>query len=122
MSQQELLEEQRKFQEKEERDQSMISSLHQSIDSTQTKITSLRDPVAMEAAIDEYVAQTAQLTKRRQHLKREHQDQKEAVKKEINDALCVLTDHKDYVQRKLGELEEYIQLKLGDMKVIEFSH
>ena len=34
-------------------------------------------------------------------------EKKDAVQKEINDALGIIADHKEYIQTKLADLEEF---------------
>ena len=78
------------------------------IDSIETKISSLRDPVALEAAIAKYQRQCTQLETLRQKNQEEHAALNEAVQAEISDALASLAVREEHIQTKLRELEDHI--------------
>ena len=78
------------------------------IDSIETKISSLRDPVALEAAIAKYQRQCTQLETLRQKNQEEHAALNEAVQAEISDALASLAVRGEHIQTKLRELEDHI--------------
>lgn len=86
--------------------------MQQQINSIVTKTNSLRDPLALEASIERFQTKSAQLAGRREQLRHENLEQKEAVQKEINDALSMIADHKDYIQTKLADLEDYASSRL----------
>jgi len=79
------------------------------IELLETKISSIRDPMALEAAITKYQKQCAQL----EALRRQHHEKnvakKKAVQQEINEAIRACADHKEYTQRRLNQLSLHVQ-------------
>lgn len=93
--------------EKEEQEGTLAVRLKE-LDSIETKIGSLRDPVALEAAIAKYQRQCTQLEALRQKNLEEHSVQKKAVQAEIKEALDYLAEREEAVQKSLKELEGHI--------------
>mmetsp|Transcript_23696 Transcript_23696/g.52464 ORF Transcript_23696/g.52464 Transcript_23696/m.52464 type:complete len:262 (+) Transcript_23696:876-1661(+) len=93
--------------EKEEQDGTLAVRLRE-IDSIETKIGSLRDPVVLEASIAKYQRQCTQLETTRQKNHEEHSMQKKAVQAEINEALALLAAREEHIQTALKELEGHI--------------
>ena len=79
------------------------------IGSLKTKIASISDPVALEAAISKYQNQCHQLEALRQRHHDETTAKRKAVQEELNSALQILTDQKEYTQTMFRKLGEYIQ-------------
>ena len=93
--------------EKEEQEGTLAVRLKE-LDSIETKIGSLRDPVALEAAIAKYQRQCTQLEALRQKNQEEHSVQKSAVQAEIKEALDYLAAREEDIQSKLKDLEGHI--------------
>lgn len=96
--------------EKEEQERA-LSVLLREIEVIETKIASIYDPVSQEEAITRYQRRCAELEALLSKTQEEGEARKQAVRKEINDALVVCAEHKEYQRKKLAELEAYIQMQ-----------
>ncbi|GMH56932.1 hypothetical protein TrST_g9690 [Triparma strigata] len=91
--------------EKEQLDKA-IAELVSETEEAETKITQLRDPMALETAISRNQTRLAQLNALRTEKKEAAEARREAVHGEILKALNMCAEMKDYTQMCLGELKE----------------
>ena len=101
--------------EKEEQE-GTLAVRRKEIESIETKIGSLRNPVALEAAIAKYQRQCTQLETTRQKNQEEYLMQKKAVQAEINDALALLAVREEHIQTALKELESHICMREANLE------
>jgi SMC interacting uncharacterized protein involved in chromosome segregation len=90
------------------------------VEAMETKVATLRDPVALEEQMAGYERQCAEL----EALQIKHKDdniaQKKAVQNEIESAFRLMTEHDDYCRRKMSDLDQYWlqkKAKMGKVKV-----
>lgn len=95
-----------------EANEAALSFRLKEVDAVETKIASLRDPVALEAAISKYLRQCSQLEELRQKHQSENVSKKKAIQEELDMALRVLAEQKEYVQNQFKDLGDHIQNKM----------
>jgi kinetochore protein NDC80 len=77
------------------------------VESIETKIASLQDPVALEEQMAAYERQCAELQALRLEREENNMAQKRAVLIDINSACQIITDHDAYLENKITELKQY---------------
>lgn len=101
--------------EKEQLDKA-IAELVSETEEAETKITQLRDPMALETAISRNQTRLAQLNALRAEKKEAADARREAVHGEILKALNMCAEVKDYTQMCLGELKESAGSILSELR------
>jgi len=87
----------------------VLSNRLKEVDAIETKVFSLRDPMAIEAAISKYTSQCEKLEKLRLNHHNEILSKKKAIQAELDLALRALAEQKEYIQNQLYDLEGHIQ-------------
>lgn len=101
--------------------ESELESLKNQIKSLEVKTESLRDPKALEEAVAMYQSDFLKYSREKESQKILLEEEKEAVHKEINDALSLIANHKEYTQAQLNHFEEYAMNQLDRLENVEFN-
>eukprot|EP00814_Leptocylindrus_danicus_P016002 CAMPEP_0116013394 /NCGR_PEP_ID=MMETSP0321-20121206/5703_1 /TAXON_ID=163516 /ORGANISM="Leptocylindrus danicus var. danicus, Strain B650" /LENGTH=645 /DNA_ID=CAMNT_0003482941 /DNA_START=33 /DNA_END=1970 /DNA_ORIENTATION=+ len=96
-----------------------IAVLQNETKTIETKISSIRDPVALEAALARHECEHTELEALRQEKMDEYALRKSAVTAEIVRAVEIMTNHKEYVQKRLYMHNEYIQVSLESTEQLD---
>jgi len=96
--------------EKSEQEGALAVRLRE-VESAETKIASLRDPVALEEAIVRYQRQCIQLEALQVKHLEDNIARKNAVREEIKTAMVFVEEHFQHQKEKLAELEQYLSNK-----------
>lgn len=82
-------------------------------ESLETKVASLRDPVALEEQMAQFERQCAELEAMRQHHEEENLARKKAVCDEIDQACSAMEDYDQFCLQKIADINEYRKVKRG---------
>jgi kinetochore protein NDC80 len=86
------------------------------VNTLEQKITSLRDPVALEEQMAGYRQQCATLETELAKAKEDHTRNIQDTQRQIHQALCLMHEHEALVEAKLQELEEYWKQNSGGLE------
>jgi kinetochore protein NDC80 len=90
------------------------------VEALETKVASLRDPVALEEQMAMFERQCAELEAMRQQYEEENIARKKAVCDEINQACYAMEDYDQFCAQKIAEVNEYRKQKqanYGELKL-----
>jgi len=90
--------------EKEQID-AALAAIVEETEATESKIASLKDPVALESALARSQTKLNQLKALREEKASSHQASKKAVHDEILEALAMVADHHSYCAKRFGEVK-----------------
>eukprot|EP00536_Pseudo-nitzschia_multiseries_P003644 jgi/Psemu1/186259/e_gw1.57.118.1 len=94
-------------------------------ESIETKVASLRDPVALEEQMAHFEQQCTELEALRQHHEEDSVARKAAVCEEIDRAILAINEYDQFCLDKISEVQNYkknIHSKYGKLKVPETEH
>jgi len=86
-----------------------LSAQRKEVAALQSKVRSLRDPAAFEAAVSRHERQCVEVNCERRKCREEHVSKKNDIHQEINEAVDACENHKEYVQRRLIELNAHLE-------------
>lgn len=100
--------------EKEQHEATLAVRLRE-VAAIEEKVSSLRDPAALEEQIARYQRQCTQLEALRMKHEEENIANKKAVQEEIGAALKAAEEHNEHVRKKFAELQQYVLRKKASL-------
>ena len=88
-------------------------------ESMETKVASLRDPVALEEQMTQFERQCAELEAMRQQYEEDNLARKKAVCDEIDQACAAMEDYDQFCLQKVAEVGKYREDKRADYGALQ---
>lgn len=89
------------------------------LESIETKVTSLRDPVALEEQMAQFEQQCAELEALRQQHEEDNVARKEHVCQEVDRAISAIQDYEQFCLDKIAEVKEYKETSRSNYGTLE---